>query len=83
MICVSTEQTKSELQATELRFLRRAEDISRRYSIRNNTVITELKVEPLIKIRIQYTKWFGNVVVVEMGQDKQVIRLWQARGFLE
>ncbi|XP_068082743.1 LINE-1 retrotransposable element ORF2 protein [Anabrus simplex] len=59
---VLTERTKSRIQATEMRYLRKVEDKTRRDRIRNTAIRKVLNMKPLEKTIQEYQlRWFGHV----------------------
>lgn len=75
---ILTNQMKSRIQATEMKYLRRVKGITRRDRVRNEAIRKDLKVEPVVKtIERQQLKWLGHLV--RMGEERQPKRVWQAR----
>jgi Reverse transcriptase (RNA-dependent DNA polymerase)/Endonuclease-reverse transcriptase len=75
---ILTQNIKSRLQATEMKYLRRVKGITRRDRVRNEAVREELNVEPIMtKIKIQQLKWFGHLT--RMHKNRPVKKVWQAR----
>lgn len=75
---ILTNQMRSRIQATEMKYLRGVKGITRRDKVRNETVRQELKVEPIIRtIERQQLKWLGHMV--RMDEERQPKRVWQAR----
>ena len=57
-----TEKSKSKLQAMEMRFLRKADNKTRRDRIRNTSIRKSLNVNPLLHtIQNQQLRWFGHL----------------------
>ena len=75
---ILTKQMKSKIQATEMKYLRGVQGITRRDKIRNEKVREELRVEPVLKsIERQQLRWLGHMF--RMDDERQVKKIWQAR----
>lgn len=75
---IMTERTRSRIQASEMRFLRKIEGVSRIDRIRNSTIRDALNIEPLLLwIEKSQLRWFGHVL--RMPADRIARRIFEAR----
>ena len=66
-----TKAIESRLTATEMKYLRKTMNITKRDRVRNIVVREELKPTPLVqKIEEKKLKWFGHQV--RMKEDRKV-----------
>lgn len=73
---VLSERQKSKLQACEMRYLRRAEGVTKRDRIRNEEIRNRLGAEQLQrKIERHQLRWFGHLV--RMNGTRRVKVLWE------
>lgn len=71
-------QTKSKIQALEMRYLRAVKGVTRRDRIKNEKIREELGVEPILQsIERQKLKWFGHMT--RMEEERLAKRVWLAR----
>ena len=67
----------SQLQATEMRYLRKNEGKTKKERTRNQTISMEFGIVPLKKmIELAQCRWFGYVV--RMGDERYPKMAWQA-----
>ena len=59
---VMTERIRSQVQAAEMRFLRKIEGLTLLHKVRNSKIRESLNVEPLLlRIERSQLRWFGHV----------------------
>ena len=59
---VMTEKTRSQVQASEMRFLRRIEGVTLFNKVRSSEIRKSLNIEPLLlRIERSQLRWFGHV----------------------
>src|SRR5699024_1416738 len=74
---ILTERTRSRVQATEMRFLRRILGITRRDRVRNVVVRENLNIESLLlEVERAQLRWFGHVL--RMPHERTVRRILNA-----
>ncbi|KAF6212004.1 hypothetical protein GE061_012522 [Apolygus lucorum] len=74
----TTSRHTSRIQASEMRYLRRVEGKSRRDRVRNQTIRSNLHVDPLNRrVEEAQLRWFGHVV--RMPDHRQPRMAWEAR----
>ena len=60
--CVMTERMRSQMQASEMRFLRRIEGVTLFNKVRSSEIRKSLNIEPLLlRIERSQLRWFGHV----------------------
>ena len=75
---VMTERMRSQVQAAEMRFLRRVAGVRRIDRVRNSAIREELQIEPLLlKIERSQLRWFGHVL--RMPTNRLPIRVYSAQ----
>lgn len=75
---VLSDRQKSKLQATEMKFLRRVENITKLDRIKNEDIRDRLQVTPVLKsIESQQLRWFGHLV--RMKESNQVKTIWETK----
>jgi hypothetical protein len=69
---------KSQLQASEMRYLRKVVQVTRKDKVRNQTVRHGLEVQPLQnRVEQSQLRWFGHVC--RMGIERPPKKAWEAR----
>ena len=76
--CVMTERIRSRIRAAEMRFLRRAADLTLRGRIRSSTIQESLKAESLLlHIERLQLRWLGHVL--RMPRERLAHQVFEAR----
>lgn len=75
---ILSRRLKSQLQATEMKFLRKIKGVTRKDKIRNEVIREELGAQAVLEqIGKQQLKWFGHLV--RMNKERPVKNIWEAR----
>lgn len=75
---VMNQRAKSKIQATEMRFLRRVEGVTRLDKIRNEQIRENLQIESIQNtIDKKQLAWYGHLI--RMPEERQTKQVWNAR----
>ena len=66
---VMTKKVRSQVQASEMRFLRRIEGVTLLNKVRNSEIQKSLNIEPLLRIERSQLRWFGHVKTKCLRKD--------------
>ena len=76
-----TTKTESKLQAREMRVLRLIKGVTRRNHIRNTTIRSEMKVEPLLQtVERSRLRWYGHVMRMTHDRHAKKYLTWRPVG---
>ena len=76
-----TTKTESKLQAAEMRVLRLIKGVTRRNHIRNTTIRSEMKVEPLLQtVERSRLRWYGHVMRMTHDRHAKKYLTWRLVG---